>query len=337
MSVIKEESKELISGIDFNQLRNKNVLITGASGLVGVYMISCLKEIRQSHNINIYAWIKSDVDESFKEIFADCNIIKRDITDISSFDSLPKFDCIIHAAGYGQPGKFLENKIKTITLNTTSTINLFDKLNEGGKFLFISSSELYSGLETNNITETEIGTTNTDHPRACYIEGKRCGETICHSYQNKGVDVKIVRLSLAYGPGTKKGDHRVLNSLIEKGLTSDVIRLLDNGEAIRTYCYITDVIKMFWKILLNGNQVVYNVGGNSRVTIFGLATLIGNILNKKVILPNEVQELAGNPKVVNISNSTYTNEFNTTTFIPLESGIINTIKWQKQLYEKSNT
>jgi nucleoside-diphosphate-sugar epimerase len=332
MSVITKEVKELTSKIDFSQLKNKSVLITGASGLVGVYMVACLKAVCKQYNIKIYTWFKSKIEPEFVDIFDGCEIIKSDITESSNFNELPMFDCIIHAAGYGQPGKFLEDKIKTITLNTTSTINLFNKLNKGGKFLFISTSELYSGLDSSNISETEIGTTNTDHPRACYIEGKRCGETICYSYLGQGVDVKIARLSLAYGPGTKKNDHRVLNSLIQKGLTEDSIKLMDGGDAMRTYCYITDVIEMFWNILLFGKQTIYNVGGRSVTTILDLARLIGVNLDKQVILPDKIKEMAGNPKVVNIDLSTYINEFKKNNFIPLKDGIKETIKWQRQLY-----
>lgn len=336
MSVITKEVKELTSKIDFSQLKNKSVLITGASGLVGVYMVACLKTICEQYNIKIYTWFKSEIEPEFVDIFDSCKLIKSDITDTSNFNDIPMVDCIIHAAGYGQPGKFLEDKIKTITLNTTSTINLFNKLNKGGKFLFISTSELYSGLDSNNILETEIGTTNTNHPRACYIEGKRCGEAICYSYLGQGVDVKIARLSLAYGPGTKKNDHRVLNSLIQKGLTEDSIRLMDGGDAMRTYCYITDVIEMFWNILLFGKQTIYNVGGRSVTTILDLATLIGINLNKQVILPEKIEEMVGNPKVVNIDLSTYINEFKKNDFISLEDGIINTIKWQEKLYYDKN-
>ena len=67
------------------------------------------------------------------------------------------FDYIIHAAGYSQPAKFLDDKVKTIKLNTLSTIELLKKLNPQGKFLFVSTSELYNGLEKEFVTESDIG------------------------------------------------------------------------------------------------------------------------------------------------------------------------------------
>ncbi len=336
MSIIIEEAKGIITKIDFAQLEGKSVLVTGASGLIGIYMVACLKELQKKYNIKIYTWLNSDIEPQFKDIFSNCIVIKNDIIDKNSYKFFENFDYIIHLAGYGQPNKFLNNKAKTIALNTTTTMNLLDNLEIGGKFLFASTSELYSGLDSKNISEYEIGTTNTNHPRSAYIEGKRCGEAICYAYKDMGVDVKIARLSLAYGPGTKPHDDRVLNSLIEKGLFNDTIDLMDNGDALRTYCYITDVIEMFWNILLFGTQTTYNVGGESYTSILELARLIGDELNKKVKLPEVVQTLAGNPKNVNISLTRYLDEFKKNKFVSLEDGIKETIKWQKQLYGKDN-
>lgn len=337
MQFINEECLEITKKINFTTIKNLKILITGASGLVGLYLINTLKQLKETNNIEIYGWIKSELDETHIDFFEGIKIIKGDICDSNAFIDLPNFDIIIHAAGYGQPGKFLKDKVKTITLNTNSLVNLFSKLNRQGKLMFLSTSELYSGNNSTEIKETEIGNTNTDHPRSCYIEGKRCGESICHSFYENGYDVKIVRLSLAYGPGTKIGDHRVLNSLIEKGLKNDEIKLMDGGDAIRTYCYITDAIEMFFNILIFGKSVTYNVGGESVVTILDLAKTIGEKLNKKVLTPIQETSLDGNPKIVNISIKKYIEEFGKPTFKDLNKGLDNTIKWQKYIYEKNNT
>jgi UDP-glucuronate decarboxylase len=332
--MIQEECSKIVNLINFEELNNKSVLVTGASGLIGIYMLTCLKEARRKFNIKIYAWIKNDIDPIYKNIFENCEIIKHDITDHNIYEKIPTFDYIIHSAGYGQPNRFLDDKIKTIMLNTTSTVNLLNKLNSGGKFLFVSTSELYSGLDIDLITENDIGTTNTNHPRSCYIDGKRCGESICYSYLEKGINVKIVRLSLAYGPGTKAKDTRVLNSLIEKGLTSDTIKLADDGSAIRTYCYITDIVEMFWNVLFFGKHELYNIGGTSKTNILELANQIGKILNKKVVTSEQINTLKGSPKLVNLNLDRYIKEFNKNKFVTLEEGLIKTIEWQKQIYIK---
>lgn len=333
VELIENEAKSIINTIDFTPLRNKSVLITGASGIIGLYLTATLQQLRKKLNIDISVWTNSKIPDYLNPIFEECTTICGDITDSTFFDNLPQYDCIIHAAGYGQPLKFIKNKVKTIQINTQSTINLLNLLKSDGRFLFISSSEIYNGIEQDSLIEDMMGNTNTNHPRSCYIEGKKCGETICYTYAEENKNIKIARLSLAYGPGTRIDDERVFNTFIKKGLTEDNISLLDNGAAIRTYCYVTDAIEMLWNICLNSKHTVYNVGGVSRTSIYDLAVTIGKSLGKEVILPEYQQPLSGNPKIVNVSCKRYIQEFNKSTFVHLNTGIDNTIKWYKDLFK----
>lgn len=333
--IIQWDVNEILKNISLEKLRNKSILVTGSSGLLGIYIVGCLKKVQQEYNIDVYFWMKNPIEKYFEDIFDfKCTMIKEDITESKQFSNLPTFDFIIHSSGYGQPDRFLENQIKTIQINTTATINLFEKLNPGGTFLFISSSEVYNGLDKESITENEIGISNTDNPRSCYIDSKRCGESICHTYKRMGVDVKIIRLSLTYGPGTKKNDTRVVSSLIMKSLLNDSINLQDSGSAIRTYCYVSDAIQMLWNIMLRGKEVIYNVGGDSTCTIYELAKIISNKTNKPVILPQHENTLTGSPKLVNINIDKYISEFGKPTFVGLDEGLSNTIEWQQYIYLK---
>ncbi|MFZ2620999.1 MAG: NAD-dependent epimerase/dehydratase family protein [Minisyncoccia bacterium] len=330
--IIIDDAKSSIKGVDFSQLKNKNVLITGASGLVGTYLLAGLLKT----GVKVYAVCQSKPEKYWEEISkgANATVIGGDLCDDDFVNKLPKADIIIHAGGYGQPGKFMENPLKTIKMNTAVTLKLFDKLNNSGKFLFMSTSEVYSGLSKPPFKETEIGTTNTDHPRSCYIEAKRCGEAIVSTLRSSGVDAKSVRLSLAYGPGTKKDDKRVLNSFIGRALTEKKINMMDDGSALRTYCYITDAVWMMWKILLEGKDNIYNVGGISRTTIADLAKLIGKNLKVPVNIPkSEKQALVGAPEDVSLNLDKVKNEFGKKDFVSLEVGVKKTIEWQKVLYK----
>ena len=330
MDFLKKDIDRVIEKIDFTGLQDKKVLITGASGLVGFYLTQCVKRIQNELNISIYLSYKNSIPEYLKEYYDfPYTEIKEDITTIELNSKF--FDVIIHSSGYAQPMKFLNDSLTTIKINTNATINLLDALKPDGKFLFVSTSEVYNGNDSLNITEDQIGTTTPSHSRACYIESKRCGEAICHSYIASGYNVKIARLSLAYGPFTKLGDLRVLNSLIDKGLNNGVIELMDDGSAIRTYCYMTDVIEMFWNILLHGKDTTYNVSGFSNSSIKELADSIGVKMNKQVIIPSLSNSLAGSPKIVNISSEKYINEFNKKEFISIDEGLGNVIEWMKHI------
>jgi nucleoside-diphosphate-sugar epimerase len=323
------------SSLNFQKLKNKSLLITGASGLIGINLLYSLKQIQKKYNIKIYVWIKNEY-SIFESLYSDCTKIIGDITDYTIYENLPKFDYVIHSSGYGQPSKFLINKTKTIEINTTATIKLLNLLNKDGTFLFVSSSEVYNGLFKYEVSEDEIGNTDTQHPRAAYIQGKKCGEVICDAYREKGFNVKVARLSTAYGPGTKNGDKRVINTLIDKALLHEKIELMDNGDSLRTVCYISDAIEMLWNITLNGEGFIYNVGGIDTLTIRQIANKIGDIMKKIVILPMSNNALVGSPKIVNLSIDKYNKEFGVKKFVGIDDGLKNTIEWQKNIMDITN-
>jgi len=343
IDLIIDNAQKNIDCIDFSKLNNKRILLTGCSGLIGIHLLSALKLIKSKYNIDIYCLVHNDPEPPFDSFFKDCFVIKGDLINSDSVEYLLNIfsenqigvDYIIHSAGYAQPKKFTENKLNTILLNTKTTSDLFRLLNPGGSFLFLSSSEVYSGLNIENITEDLIGTTTPDHPRSCYIDGKKCGESIVHSFKEKGFNVKIARVSLSYGPGTKKNDCRVMSDFVTKSLQNGIISLIDDGQSIRTCCYISDATEMLWNILLHGKETVYNVSGIHKISILEMANKIAKILNSKVLCPKNNQgSLSGNPKLVNLSIDRYISEFNKSEFVSVDYGIEKTVEWIKSFYKE---
>ncbi len=332
--IIEDDIFNLQNNFDSSFFHNKKILLTGASGLLGTYFLAYFKLISNQVKINVTGIVNSNINSNtlYHSNFSECQLLEIDLTENFTSSTLSKYDIIIHAAGYGQPGKFLDNQIKTIQVNTSSLIKLFDLLNENGTFLFISTSEVYTGLVDIPFNEGQIGTNNTDHPRACYIESKRCGETICFAKRKTGINAISARLALAYGPGTKINDHRVLNNFIQKALINKSILLQDNGEAERVYCYISDAIEILINIIIAGKNPLYNVGGKSHTTILNLANIIGNHLNVPVLLPEKVNILYGSPQCVSLDMSLVEKEFDKTVFTNLNDGLSKTIQWQKYIY-----
>lgn len=285
----------------------KTVTIAGATGLIGSHLIATAPT-----NFNIYA--------PSHECLA------------SSWIPLPSADIVIHAAGYGQPSLFMADPIDTIRVNTDTTIRLLRSLNPGGSFLFCSSSEVYNGL-SELASEDDIGTTTPQHIRSGYIEGKRCGEAIVNAFRSKGVRAMSARIALAYGPGTKQHDVRVISQLIEQALVNGEIRLRDKGEAVRTLCYVRDTVEIMWNIIEKGTQAVYNVGGPTVVSIAQIATIIADKTGAKLVIPQIESSLAGAPQEVRVDFTRIMTEFGKTNYVSLEDGLQNTIDWQRRFHQ----
>jgi nucleoside-diphosphate-sugar epimerase len=199
----------------------------------------------------------------------------------------------------------------------------------------MSSSEIYNKNKNKNLTENDIGLTNTDDPRASYIEAKRCGEAIINIYKkNHNIDAKSIRLCLAYGPGSKKNDGRVLYQFIERSIKNKSLEIQDSGLAKRKYIYVLDAIKMMLNILAFGKETTYNIAGQESVTIKSLAKKITDIFNVKLHIKNN-GSLSGSPKHISLSIKRYVDEFGKINLTKIDDGLKKAVDWHKLLMNKA--
>ena len=335
LSLLESDGDLAISRLDAASLAGKRVLVTGASGLIGTGIIAALRSLRlPGVDVEVTAHGFSEPPAYFTEwnALGHLQLLRSNLADPQGWSTLPEADVIIHAAGYGQPGKFMEAPLHALMLNTGATGALLQKLAPGGTFLFFSSTEVYQGLNRPLLTESDIGTTAPDHPRSSYIEGKRCGEAFCHNARGMGIRAVALRLAHTYGPGTRASDRRVINMFIEKALKEGKIAMMDEGRAVRSWGYITDTVETTLNILLHGKDAVYNIGGRSKVTIRELGEQIARICGVPLTLPESASAVAGAPQHVEVDLTRAETEFGKTIYVPLEDGLRRTIDYQRHLY-----
>ena len=196
-SIIVNDIEEIWSEVDLRPLADKSILITGATGLIGTYFIYSLLKFNSvsSDKVTIRLVTYRGLPNHLKDLSKESNveIYKGNLQEKDFCMSLPISDYIIHAAGYSQIMSYKGNLIGAIRLNTSTTDALFERLNpNGGRILFVSSGAVYTGSTDFPHKEETIGATMPNHTRAPYIEGKRCGETICHTLNSENRIAKIV-------------------------------------------------------------------------------------------------------------------------------------------------
>jgi len=316
-------------------LDGNSILITGASGLVGLNMMSLLASAssRGESSIEIYGVSRSgSLPDGFPEP-GNVTMIARDLAEPKSYEDLPEADFVVHGATYGQPAKFTPRPTETILLNTLGTAELMKRARKS--FLFLSTSELYSGLEEGPYLESQIGTTNTDHPRAGYIEAKRAGEAMTLAHRGATQLGKVARLSLAYGPGARFDDERVMYELISRALREKRVTLRGGAESVRSYIYIDDALRYLLSILLGGQTDIYNVGGTEAVTLESLAQKIADLLGLEFENQEkrESLELRSAPRDVRLDMSKSRELAGHFTHTSLSDGLVNTIAWMRQVVD----
>lgn len=340
VEIVENDVATIVSQTDSEFFKGKSVVLTGASGLIGTYLLAYFAHLNQcDYGVETTAITHSEPADYLAEIAQKGGIKLRriDLTQSHQYSQIPQADIIIHAAGYAQPSVFMAKPINTLAINASATLALLAKVNEGGSFLFYSSSEIYCEGGKAIYNERDCGTSTPYHPRAAYIEGKRFGEASCAAYAESGTRAIAIRLGDIYGPGTRMDDQRALNSFVQQALTKKQITPRDEGAALRTYCYLTDAIEASLNILAHGKEQVYNVGGPALNSIRELALTIGEIVGVPVVFPNVENKIAGAPQALNLDITRLQTEINKKSFVDLNEGLRRTIAWQSKLYEPRMT
>jgi len=279
--------------LSWETLQNKSIMVTGGGGFIGSYLIKSLLHINKKHNLNLSVICVARKMDSVNHRLIDYldeknfKVILHDISNPLPND-FPNANFIIHAASQASPKFYGVDPIGTLSANSIGTLNLLNHAlrNKSDKFLFISSAEVYGDPINPEfpISEKDYGYLDPMNIRACYAESKRIGETMSVAWGNQhDIYTNIVRPFHTYGPGLSLNDGRVFADFVSDIVNNRDIVLKSNGDAQRSFCYLSDAVIGIFTVLLNGKKnEAYNIGNpETEITIKDLASILVNLFPKK--------------------------------------------------------
>ena len=296
----QEDLKRIVEIPGFESIKGKSFLITGAIGLIGVYLIDALLYYNKvaDANVNIYAVGRSKdratarLGEYFEN--AHFHFIEQDVRQPVPDDL--KVDVIIPLASNTHPLAYSQYPIETIEINVKGAEHALNKaLACGATVLYPSTVEVYGNARGEDVfTEDYTGQLNLKNARACYPESKRLSEALCLSYMaERGVDVKIVRLSRVFGPTMLTTDTKASSQFILKALAGEDIVLKSKGEQYFSYTYVADAVRAMFYVMLHGETgVAYNISNEQcNVKLKDFAGACARWAGKEVVfdLPSETE------------------------------------------------
>lgn len=212
--------------------------------------------------------------------------LKVDVAHLA--DPYGGLDYVLHCAGIASPFYYRKFPLETIdaALGIRSVLEVARR-NAGCRVAFFSSSEIYGNPDAKHVPTAESynGNVSCLGPRSVYDESKRMGETLVRAYQQQyGVHGTIIRPFNVYGPGMQHTDYRVLPNFAAHLIKGEPVKAYGDGRQTRTYCYITDAIGGFLRVLLNGSPgEPYNIGNPSpEISVLELARTMGHVLGRDV-------------------------------------------------------
>lgn len=343
--VIQNDIRSIVLAIkkDAKVLSGKTILITGGSGFLGKYFLYTIWYLNKNFFSTPCKVISLDnyiTGTKINPLLGDENFtfIKHDVR--KSFDTKNHVDYVIHAAGIASPVYYVKYPLETLEVATRGTQNMleFARKKKVDSFLFFSSSEVYGDPDPNFVPtpETYPGNVSCIGPRSCYDESKRLGETLCMIY-NKiyKVPTKTVRPFNVYGPGMMVNDSRVIPRFLTSALKKEPLPVHAGGNQTRTFCYISDAVTAFFKVLLSqGNGDVFNVGNDgNEVNMMTLAQIVSELFKGKVEIKSIEYPAAypqGDPKRRSPDLTKIRTVLAYKPAVDLKTGLKRTLKWYKE-------
>lgn len=272
------------------QYKNKTILVTGATGLIGSHLVRRLI----NDEANVIALGRSL--EKLQLVFAeeqDNDCLRLVCGDVGSglADLAVNVDYIFHAASPISGEDIKSNPVDTIKANINGIINCLDFLRSqgNGRLIVFSSATVYGSATNEDISVLESKTDGADvlHSlNAPYSESKRMIEVLAGAYLRQyAVDSVIVRIGYVYGYAYYK-PKTAFYEFIANVICGDNIILNNSGFGRRDNIFVDDVVEGLLIVAERGvSGEAYNLSTNGEKGSF---KAIDEIANEVAAVANEM-------------------------------------------------
>ena len=248
-------------------------LVTGGAGFLGSHL--CDHLLDKGHQVICMDNLITGSLANIKHIRSDrFTFIEHNVTKFIDIDG--PLDYILHFASPSSPIDYLKFPIPTLKVGSLGTHNALGLAKKKKSiFLIASTSEVYGDPLVHPQSEDYWGNVNPVGPRGVYDEAKRFAEAITmayHRYHN--IDTKIVRIFNTYGPRMRLNDGRAIPNFLKQALTGKELTAYGDGSQTRSFCYVSDLIKGVYKLLMSNINDPTNIGNPTEMTIQQMAEKI---------------------------------------------------------------
>jgi len=305
------------------------IVVTGGAGFLGSHLCDFL--INEGHSVICIDDLITGNTDNIAHLMGNekFKFIHHDVTNYIFIEG--KLDAILHFASPSSPIDYQELPIQTLKVGSLGTHKALGLAKEKkAKFLLASSSEVYGDPLVHPQNEDYWGNVNPIGPRGVYDEAKRFAEamSMAYHYYHK-IDTKIVRIFNTYGPRMRKNDGRVVPTFINQALEGKPLTIFGDGKQTRSFCYVSDMVKGIYKLLLSDINDPINLGNPQEMTVNEFAKLILKLTKSKSKIIHKPLPV-DDPKIRQPDITKAKGLLNWSPRVSLEEGLQKTIEYFKK-------
>jgi UDP-glucose 4-epimerase len=259
-------------------IEGQTLLLTGGAGFIGTALTRRLVEanrIRILDNLRRNALAAAGLDRH-----PNVELIVGDIRDAALVaKATAGVDHVVHMASIAGVDTVLKNPVLTMEVSLEGTMNALRAAHEAGtvkRFIDFSTSEVF-GTYAFRVREADVTSLGAvGEARWTYAVSKLATEHLAHNYWKQfQLPTCAIRPFNIYGPG-QVGEGAV-HAFVVRALEGKPITIHNEGDQIRAWCYIDDIVDAI-VLALTKNEAVgqsFNIGNpRSTITIYQLARLV---------------------------------------------------------------
>jgi UDP-glucose 4-epimerase len=246
-------------------------LVTGGSGFIGSHLCEAL--VKRGDSVSVIDNLSTGSNKLGRDIdFVEGSIFDQDLM----AKLISNSDYVLHLAAAVGVFNIVNKPLESLMTNIKGTeiiLELCEKYNK--PILITSTSEVYG--KSNNVPLSEDSDRVLGSPllsRWSYSEAKAVDESMAYFYyQEKGLEVRIVRLFNTVGPRQVGHYGMVVPRFINAALKNEPLSVYGGGDQIRCFCHVEDAVRALLLVIDSDKAIgqVFNIGNNQQISIMELA------------------------------------------------------------------